>query len=189
MTTESRDNLVEILSAEAIASRVQELGRRISEDYEGRPLVVVGILNGACIFLSDLVRSIRNDLRLDFVRLKSYGSRMESSGQVFITKDMELDINGKDVLVVEDIVDTGYTIKYLREVLRLHQPASVRICCLIDKKERRKVDIDVDYVGFHISHGFLVGYGLDYDERYRHLPGIHHLHPGHTPEAFHPSDR
>lgn len=183
------DELVEILAPDVIATRVQELGKRISDDYRGKPLVIVGILKGAFIFLADLIRSIKNDVIVDFVRLKSYGSKLESLGQVSITKDIETDIEGKDVLVVEDIVDTGYTIKYLHDILRLHNPASISICCLIDKKERRKVDVSPTYVGFDVPHGFLVGYGLDYDERYRNLPGIYHLIPGHAPQGFMPSDR
>ncbi|HID97068.1 MAG TPA: hypoxanthine phosphoribosyltransferase [Thermodesulfobacteriaceae bacterium] len=183
------DQLKELLSPETIEARTRELGQQISRDYENRPLVLIGILKGAFIFMADLARYIVSPLQIDFVRLISYGSRMESSGQVSITKDIELDIMGKHIIVVEDIVDTGYTLKYLKEVLTLHEPASVRICCLIDKKERRAVPVDVDYVGFDIARGFLVGYGLDFDERYRNLPGIYHLTPGYEPQGFAPSDR
>jgi hypoxanthine phosphoribosyltransferase len=185
----TRDQLEEILAPETIQLRVRELGERIAEDYRGRPLVLIGILQGAFILMSDLVRNIKNPLEIDFVRLASYGSRQETSSQVSITKDIELSIEGKDVLVVEDIVDTGYTLKYLKDLLKLHNPASVKICCLIDKKERRAVPIDVDYVGFDIPQGFLVGYGLDFNERYRNLPGIYHLNPGYEPDGFSPSDR
>jgi len=185
----TEDQLQEILSPRQIQDRVRELGGQIAADFPGRPLVLIGILKGAFIFMADLARSIPNQLEMDFVRLASYGSRGESSGQVSITKDIELDISGKDVVVVEDIVDTGYTLKYLKDVLKLHEPASVRICCLIDKKERRKVEVEVDYVGFDIHRGFLVGYGLDFDERYRNLPRICHLNPGYTPSAFAPSNR
>ncbi|MFO8241024.1 MAG: hypoxanthine phosphoribosyltransferase [Dissulfuribacterales bacterium] len=186
---DNKDQLLEVLSSETIKTRVCELGEQISRDYHGRPLVLVGILNGAFIFVADLVRNIRNPLRIDFVRLASYGSQAESSGRISITKDIELDIKDTDVLVVEDIVDTGYTLKYLKEVLKLHNPASVRICCLIDKKERRKVAVEVDYVGFDIPSGFLVGYGLDFNENYRHLPAVYHLNPVYKPEGFMPSDR
>ncbi len=185
----SRDKLTEVFSYEAIQKRVQELGTEITRDYEGKDLVVVGILNGAFIFMADLVRSMDTPLLVDFVRLSSYGPSTESSGSISITKDIELDIKEKDVLVVEDIVDTGYTLKYLRDLLQLHRPASVKICCLIDKKERREVDIDVDYVGFEVSRGFLVGYGLDFDERYRNLKGVYRITPGYEPAAFQPSER
>jgi len=185
----NKDQLREVLSSEIIKVRVHELGEQISKDYHGRPLVLIGILNGAFIFMADLIRNIQNSMQIDFVRLASYGSQAESSGRISITKDIELDIKDKEVLVVEDIVDTGYTLKYLKEVLKLHNPASVRICCLIDKKERRKVPIEVDYVGFDIPRGFLVGYGLDFDENYRSLPGVYHLNPVYKPEGFVPSDR
>ncbi len=183
------DRLKEVISFQAIQAKVEEMGREIARDYQDRQLVVIGILKGAFIFMADLVRAMDIPLRVDFVRLSSYGTRAESSGRVSITKDIELDIKGKDVLVVEDIVDTGYTLKYLKELLELHNPASVRICCLIDKKERREVDIDVDYVGFDVKKGFLVGYGLDFDERYRNLKGVYHITPGYEPEGFQPSDR
>jgi hypoxanthine phosphoribosyltransferase len=186
---DNKDQLLEVLSPETINKRVCELGKQISKDYHGRPLVLIGILNGAFIFMADLIRNIRNPLRIDFVRLASYGSQAESSGRISITKDIELDIKDRDVLVVEDIVDTGYTLKYLKEVLKLHNPASVRICCLIDKKERRKVAVEVDYVGFDIPGGFLVGYGLDFNENYRSLPGVYHLNPVYEPEGFVPSER
>ena len=186
---DKNNQLKEILSSETIQARVMELGKQISRDYKGRSLVLIAILKGAFIFTADLCRHIKNSLQIDFVRLTSYGSQTESLGKVSITKDIELDIKDKDVLVVEDLVDTGYTLKYLKELLKLHSPASVRICCLIDKKERRQVPIDVDYVGFDIPRGFLVGYGLDFDEQYRNLPGVYHLNPGYEPEGFVPSDR
>jgi len=184
-----KDQLRKVLSSETIKTRVCELGEQISKDYEGRPLVIIGILNGAFIFMADLIRHIKNPLQIDFVRLASYGSQAKSSGHISFTKDIEIDIKDKDVLVVEDIVDTGYTLKYLKEVLNLHNPASIRICCLIDKKERRKVSVEVDYVGFDIPSGFLVGYGLDFNENYRGLPGVYHLNPVYKPEGFMPSDR
>ncbi len=183
-----KDELVEVLSPGAIQDRIKELGQEITRDYQGKPLVVIGILNGAFIFMADLVRAIDLQVQTDFVRLASYRGT-DSTGQVTITKDVELILKDKDVLVVEDIVDTGYTLQYLKEVLKLHNAASVRICCLIDKKERRQVPIDVDYVGFDIARGFLVGYGLDYEEDYRNLPGVYHLNPVYEPEAFHPSER
>jgi hypoxanthine phosphoribosyltransferase len=186
---DKKDQLREVLSSETIKARVHELGERISKDYHGRSIVLIGILKGAFIFMSDLIRHIKNPLQIDFVRLASYGSQTEPSGQISFTKDIELDIKDRDVLVVEDLVDTGYTLKYLKDVIKLHNPASVRICCLIDKKERRQVPIKVDYVGFDIPRGFLVGYGLDFDENYRGLPAVYHLNPGYQPEGFAPSDR
>ncbi len=183
------DDLREVISAESISARVKKLGEEITGDYEGKELILVGILKGAFIFTADLARAIDLPLEIDFVRLSSYGSGTTSSGFVRISKDIEIDIRGKDVLVVEDIVDTGHTLKYLQEVLSIHKPASVKICCLIDKKERREVDVEVDYVGFDVPKGFLVGYGLDYNEQYRHLDGIYHLTPGCEPRAFRPSER
>ncbi len=183
------DQLKEIISAEEIGRRIGELGEEISRDYRGKELVLVGILKGAFIFTADLARALTIPVEIDFVRLASYGSSTTSSGFVRITKDIESDIRGRHVLVVEDIVDTGHTLKYLQDVLGLHGPASVKICCLIDKKERREVDISVDYVGFHVPRGFLVGYGLDYNEAYRHLPGIYHLSPRCEPKGFRPSER
>jgi len=185
----TQDELVEIISNEKIIKRVKELGEKITTDHQDKELVVVGILKGAFIFMADIVRNINLNIELDFVRLKSYGAKTESSGTITVTKDVEIDLTDKHVIVVEDIVDTGYTLQYLIEMLKLHKVSSVKICCLIDKKERRKVDIEVDYVGFEISEGFLVGYGLDFNERYRHLNGIFHLNPGYAPVSYTPSDR
>lgn len=184
-----KDELQEVLSVEVIRERILALGRQITLDYSGRSLVLVGVLKGAFIFMADLCRAIDLPIQVDFVRMASYGFEQESSGRISFTKDIELDITGKDVLVVEDIMDTGHTIKYLKEVLTLHHPASVRICCLIDKHERRQVDIQADYVGFDVKKGFLVGYGLDFAENYRCLSGVFHLNPGYRPKAFQPSDR
>ncbi len=165
-----------LIPAEEIDKRVKELGARITQDYSGRPVVFIGILKGAFIFLADLVRAVNlPDLEIDFVRLASYGKSDTSSGEVQITKDIELVIKGKDVIVVEDIVDTGYTLEYFQGVLKLHEPRSVKICCLIDKAERRKAKINIDYCGFKIPKGFLVGYGLDFAEKWRHLPGIYEI--------------
>ncbi len=183
------DELSPVITEENINRRVAEIGSAITREYQDKDLVIIGILKGAFIFMADLVRKIDLPIEVDFVRLQSYGSGMESSGQVTITKDVELSLKDKHVLIVEDIVDTGYTLKYLKEVLSLHETASVKICCLIDKKERRKVDIEVEYVGFEIEKGFLVGYGLDYDEQYRQLPGIFHLTPRYEAKGFVPSER
>ncbi len=165
-----------VISPQEIASRVKEIGTQITEDYKGREVVFIGILKGAFVFLADLIRVVNlPDLELDFVRLASYGKSDVSAGEVKITKDIELSIKGKDVIVVEDIIDTGYTLEYFQEVLKLHEPRSVKICCLIDKAERRKAKIRIDYCGFKIPKGFLVGYGLDFAEKYRHLPGIYEI--------------
>ncbi len=165
-----------LIPEEEIKRKVGELAARISADHRGKEVVFIGILKGAFIFLADLVRMVElPDLEIDFVRLASYGKSDTSSGEVKITKDIELSIKDKDVIVVEDIVDTGYTLAYFRDVLKLHEPRSVKICCLIDKAERREVEIKIDYCGFKIPKGFLVGYGLDFAEKYRHLPGIYEI--------------
>ncbi|WP_456433400.1 hypoxanthine phosphoribosyltransferase [Thermosulfuriphilus sp.] len=163
-----------LIGAEEIAARVAQLGEEISRDYSGRPLVLIGILKGAFVFMADLCRAIKIPHEIDFVRLASYG-HSTSSGEIKITKDIELPIAGKEIIVVEDIIDTGRTLLYLEEVLRLHQPAQVKRCCFIDKPERREIDIKIDYVGFRIPQGFLVGYGLDYAEKYRHLPAVYEV--------------
>lgn len=167
-----------VFSREEIATRVKELGRMINEEYAGRPLLVVGILKGAFIFLADLVREISLDLEVDFIRVASYGGATASSGTVHCSKDLELDIQGKDVLLVEDIIDTGWTMAALQGMLAARKARSVRICVLIDKRERREMEITVDYAGFVCQEGFLVGYGLDHGEQHRHHPDICRLIPG-----------
>jgi hypoxanthine phosphoribosyltransferase len=164
-----------IFSREEIARRTRELGEAITRDYAGCRLVVIGILKGAFIFTADLVRAIDLPLEIDFIRVASYGSKSCSSGDLKLTKDVELPLAGKDVLLVEDIVDTGRTVACLKELFERHQPRSVRICALIDKKERREMDAEIDYIGFTVAKGFLVGYGLDYAERHRQYPAVYHL--------------
>lgn len=164
-----------VLSEAAIAGRVRELGELIHRDYAGRPLVLVGILNGAFIFAADLARAIALPLEVDFIRVASYGKGTCSSGTISLTKDIELAITGKEVLLVEDIVDTGRTIACLVEMLAARFPASLKVCALIDKKERREVEVAVDYAGFTVAEGFLVGYGLDCAEQYRNLPAVYRL--------------
>ena len=165
-----------VLSEEEIQRRVQEIGAQITADYQDKKVVFIGILKGAFIFLADLVRNVRlRELEIDFVRLASYGQSDTSAGEVQITKDIELPLENKHVVIVEDIIDTGYTLKYFQEVIKLHKPLSVKICCLIDKAERRQIEIKIDYCGFKIPKGFLVGYGLDFAEKYRHLPGIYEI--------------
>ena len=166
------NDIAEILvTEEALKARVAELGRRISEDYRGKELLLIGLLRGAIVFLSDLMRAIDVPVQLDFMGISSYGATTES-GAVRLVMDLETDISGCHVLIVEDIVDTGKTLAYLVEALRARQPASLRICALLDKPERRRVPITVDYVGFEIPDKFVVGYGLDFAEGYRNLPFV-----------------
>jgi hypoxanthine phosphoribosyltransferase len=167
-----QNDIAEVLVDEAsIRAKVTELGRRISDDYRGTNLVLVGLLRGAIVFLSDLMRAIDVPVQLDFIGISSYGASTES-GAVRLVMDLETDIAGRHVLIVEDIVDTGKTLSYLAQVLQARGPASLRICALLDKPERRAVPIAVDYVGFEIPDKFVVGYGLDFAEGYRNLPFI-----------------
>jgi hypoxanthine phosphoribosyltransferase len=165
-----------ILSQQQIEDRISELGARISADYTDKNLVMIGVLNGSFIFLADLVRKVSIPHQIDFIRVASYGSSSKSSGKISLSKDVELDLSGRDIVLVEDIVDTGTTLNWLVHYFTRNKVRSVRTCALIDKKERREVDVTVDYVGFTLKKGFLVGYGLDYAERYRHLPQIYSLY-------------
>jgi hypoxanthine phosphoribosyltransferase len=158
--------------SEQIAAKVKELGRIITADYQGKVPVLVGILKGAVPFIADLLREIQLPLEYDLMAVSSYGASTKSSGTVRILKDLELGIDNRDVIIVEDIVDTGLTLHYLVENLRSRQPNSIKVCTLLDKPDRRKVAIRPDYNGFVISDVFVVGYGLDYAERYRNLPMI-----------------
>lgn len=167
--------LVPAVSSRELEATVEHLAQRINSDYEGKSLVLVGILKGAFIFLSDLARRIEVPVRIDFVRLASYGLESETSGKISITKDLELKVRGEHVLVVEDIVDTGATLAWYLDHLRESGAASVRICALIDKKERRRIEVPLDYVGISVDEGFLVGYGLDYSEDHRNLPAIYEV--------------
>jgi hypoxanthine phosphoribosyltransferase len=157
---------------EVVESRVRELAGQISRDFTGRDLLVVGILKGAFIFMADLIRALDMPCSVDFVRLASYGEGSVSSGIVRMTKDLETPIAGRDLLIVEDIVDTGLTISRLVDVLRERMPASLKVCAFLDKRERREVPFVVDYVGFAIPDAFVVGYGLDFNEKYRYLPDV-----------------
>ncbi len=162
-----------MLSAEQIAKRVAELGEEIRKDYDGRHLVLVPILKGSFLFAADLARAIDyEDLRIDFLGLRSYGAGTESSGVVQITYDLAHPIEGRDVLIVEDIVDTGLSMNYLLQNLATRRPRSVKICSLLHKPARTRVKIDIHYLGFTIDDHFVVGYGLDHDEKYRNLPYI-----------------
>lgn len=164
-----------LIPKEEIREIVKNLAGRISKDYEGKELILVCILKGAFMFLSDLIRYLRIPVKIDFVRLASYGSKTKSMGLVEITKDIEMPIEGKEVLIIEDIVDTGRTLLFLKERLELSHPNTVKICALLDKKARREVEIEADYVGKEIENVFVVGYGIDYNESYRNLPDIYYI--------------
>jgi hypoxanthine phosphoribosyltransferase len=174
----TRPELRLLISAEQIRARVAEMGRQVAADYADRPLRLIAILKGACFFLSDLARAIDGDVSIDFMGIASYGRSKSSSGEVKVTKDLDSEIAGLDVLIVEDIVDTGVTLTYLYKVLQQRKPHSLRIATLLDKPSRRIKPVDVAYVGFQIPDEFVVGYGLDYAEKYRNLSDICVLREG-----------
>lgn len=161
-----------LLDEDQIKRRIKELGQDITRDYKGKNLMMIGVLKGAVIFFSDLIRAIDLPLTTDFIAVSSYGSSTKSSGIVRILKDLDESVENKDVLIVEDIIDTGLTLHYLIDNIATRNPNSVKVCCFLDKPDRRLTQVDVDYVGFTIPDEFVVGYGLDYDERYRNLPHI-----------------
>jgi hypoxanthine phosphoribosyltransferase len=164
-----------VLSSKEIDDRIQELGKQIADDYRGKDLVVIGVLKGAFVFMADLVRAIPIPLSTDFIQVSSYGCGSSSSGEITLVAKPAHAIKEHHILLVEDIVDTGLTMHWLKQHFLEEDAASVRICSLIDKSERREHSITIDYPGFPISDGFLVGYGLDYNEKYRNLPEIFHL--------------
>ena len=166
-----------LISSEQLKVRAAEIGRAISEDYRGKDLLLVCVLKGAFMFLADLMRHITVPHEIDFMATASYGRSTESSGIVRILKDLNTSIEGRDVLVIEDIMDTGLTLQYLLRLLRDRNPASLRVCCLLDKRARRKVEIPLDYLGFTVPNEFVVGYGLDYGGLYRNLPFVGVLKP------------
>lgn len=168
------ENLIKeiLVEEESIEKKVKELGLKITEDYQGKNLLLVGILKGAFIFMSDLARNIKMSVGIDFMAVSSYGRTSSSTGEVRIIKDLDFSVENKDVLIVEDIIDTGYTLAYLTDNLRKRGANSVKVCALLDKPERRKVDVAVDYLGFAIPDEFVVGYGLDYAEIGRNLPYV-----------------
>lgn len=163
-----------LIPQQLIQNRVKEIAEQISKDYEGKELILIGVLKGVIFFMADLAREISLPLKIDFLRVASYGSGMEA-GEICLTKDVELSIKGRSVIVVEDIVDTGKTLYYVTKLLKEKGPESIKICTLIDKRERREVEIDLNYCAFRVEKGFLVGYGLDYNEEYRCLPDIYIL--------------
>jgi hypoxanthine phosphoribosyltransferase len=173
MSEKGRNHLKVLIRRAAIKNRVQEVARQITKDFKGERLHLVGVLKGACIFLSDLVREINLDTSLDFIAVSSYGKGKESSGQVRVLKDLDSSIEGLNVILVEDILDTGLTLSYLRRILEQRRPRVLKIAALLDKPSRRLIkEIKADYVGFQIPNEFVVGYGLDYGERYRNLKDV-----------------
>jgi len=172
----SKANLKVLYSKETILKRVKDIAYQISLDFPSGDILLVAVLKGAFVFLADLIRSIKIPIAIDFVQLSSYGTSTVSSGEVRILKDVETSITGKDVIIVEDIIDTGLTMEFLRRELKRRKPRSLKICTLLDKKFRRQVEINADYVGISMDKDyFVVGYGLDFSERYRHLPEIYYI--------------
>ena len=168
-----QDKIEKVLITETqIQQKVKELGEAITRDYKGKNLVVIGVLKGAVLFMSDLVRNVKLPLTIDFIAVSSYGSSTQTSGVVRILKDLDRNIENMDVLIVEDIIDSGLTLSYLYENLKSRRPKSISICTLLDKPERRKAEVKVDYIGFIIEDEFVVGYGLDFSEKYRNLSEI-----------------
>lgn len=164
-----------LFTKEQIEERAREIGEQIAKDYEGEELYLIGTLRGAVVWMADMMKNISNDMEIDFIMASSYGSGTTSSGSVKIKKDLEGDIKGKNVIIVEDIVDTGTTLKFLKDHLAQRKPKSIKICTLLDKPSRRIADISADYTGFSIDNLFVIGYGLDYDQKYRNLPYVSYL--------------
>ena len=172
------DDILRVLySEEELEAKCAELGAQISKDYEGKNLLLVSVLKGAVVFMTDLMRHITVPCSLDFMVVSSYGSGVKTSGVVKIVKDLDADLAGKDLLIVEDILDTGMTLHYLKQLLQDRNPNSIRIATLLDKPERRRAAVRADYVGYQVPDEFVVGYGLDYDEKYRNLPYVGILKP------------
>ncbi|MBN1381559.1 MAG: hypoxanthine phosphoribosyltransferase [Deltaproteobacteria bacterium] len=162
-----------LFSKETIDQRVRELADEISQEYEGREILMIGVLKGAFVFLADLIRSLSIPCEIDFTRLASYGAGTVSTENIVVTKKIEMPIKGRDVVIVEDIVDTGLTLTYLINQLKKERPRSLKVCAFIDKKRKRKIPIEADFVGFTIEDGFVVGYGLDVNEKARFLPDVY----------------
>lgn len=166
-----------LISEDELQQKVKELGAQISRDYDGKNLMLVSVLKGSVIFMSDLMRSIKINCKIDFMCVSSYGSGTQTSGEVRLIKDLSTPLEGCDLLIVEDILDSGMTLNYITRILKERKPKSVKICTLLDKPSRRKAEIYADYSGFEVPDEFVVGYGLDYDERYRNVPFIGILKP------------
>ena len=167
--------LISVLNEDEIKKLVADVAQKISDDYKDSELVLIGVLKGAFVFMADLIRKITIPVKIDFVAISSYGSNTVSSGKINLTRNIEINIKNKDVLIVEDIVDTGLTLKYLIDYLKSFAPKSVKICAMLNKYERRETEIEVAYQCYRIEEGFIVGYGIDYAEDYRYLPAIYHL--------------
>lgn len=170
-----KDVFVPLLTEEVIQNRIQELALKISQDYKGKIPIFIGVLNGAFIFLSDLIKNISIDCEIDFFKLSSYGDSKISSGNVRLLKELNCDVNGRDIIIVEDIVDSGLSIKYIEEIFSKHTPSSMRVCSLLMKPESIKFDVKIDYIGFNIPSKFVIGYGLDYAQKFRNLRTIYKL--------------
>lgn len=175
--SQSNDILQVLLTEEQLKAKCAEMGAQITRDYQGKNLLLVTVLKGAVVYLADLMRCIDLPCAIDFMVVSSYGSGVKTSGVVKIVKDLDQDLSGKDILIVEDILDSGMTLNYLKGLLQGRNPASIRIATLLDKPSRRKVDLQADYVGYEVPDEFVVGYGLDYDEKYRNLPYVGILKP------------
>jgi hypoxanthine phosphoribosyltransferase len=172
-----------LIEEERLQERIRELGREISADYEGRELLLVGVLKGAVFFMADLMRSVTAPCEIDFMAISSYGASTDSSGVVRILKDLDINIEGRHVLVVEDIIDSGLTLSYLLRSLEAREPATLEICALLTKPSRREIEVPVRYIGFEIPNKFVIGYGLDFAERYRNLPYVGVLRADLMPEG------
>jgi hypoxanthine phosphoribosyltransferase len=182
--TELEQAVTEVLVDEVtLRNRVAELGEEVSRDYQGRDLLLIGVLKGAVFFMADLMRHLTVPCEIDFMAISSYGASTDSSGVVRILKDLDINIEGREVLVVEDIIDSGLTLSYLMRNLEARQPATLEVCALMTKPERREIDVPVRYIGFEIPNRFVIGYGLDFAERYRNLPYVGVLDPDLVPEG------
>jgi hypoxanthine phosphoribosyltransferase len=172
-----------LIDRDVLQRRIAELGEEISNDYAGRDLLLIGVLKGAVFFMADLMRKLTIPCEIDFMAISSYGDSTDSSGVVRILKDLDINIEGRDVLIVEDIIDSGLTLSYLMRTLKAREPASLEICALLTKPERREADVPVRYIGFEIPNRFVIGYGLDFAERYRNLPYVGVLDPTLIPDG------
>lgn len=161
-----------MISETEISKRVKELAKEIEKDFNNEPIVLVIVLKGSFVFAADLIRELKGDVKVDFISISSYSDQTETTGKVKLLKDLDANITDQNVVVIEDIIDSGLTLHFLRDHLQLHKPKNIKICTLLDKPERRKVDMNVDYVGFVIPDEFIVGYGIDFAQRYRNLPYI-----------------
>ena len=164
-----------LIDEEKLNKRISEIAKQIEEEYKGKEITLICILKGSIFFTVDLARKINEDIKIEFIRVSSYGEGTESTGEIKMKLDLKDSIQGKDVIVIEDIIDTGRTLSYLLEYLKMKKPNSLKLCALLDKPDRRKIDVKVDYTGFQIPDKFVVGYGLDWDEKYRNLPYIGYI--------------